>query len=205
MTVSSEVRRALYLNKKPPPRALSGRRERALVRRAAKGDSSAFGRLFSEYIDRVYAFVRSRIADEQEAEDVTSTVFLKAWEALPAFEDRGVPFAAWLFRIARNAVIDSYRRSGRDVEAPSEQMPEVEDENADPHESVLRSLEAEVVRVAVLRLTDEQASVVRFFWDMDVRETAAALGRTEGSVKALQHRAVRSLAKLIDGQAACDE
>lgn len=170
-----------------------------LVRRAVRGDVDAFGRIYDLHVDRVYSFVRSRVRSTHDAEDITETVFLKAFEAIRGFDRRGLPFAAWLFRIARNATIDFARRSGR--------MPDLVDDIAEhvgpaPDDVELQvdsRLDGEQVRAAVERLTEEQAAVIacRFFWDMDIRTTARVLDRTEGAIKALQHRALGGLARQL--------
>lgn len=168
------------------------------VRRACNGDARAFGRLYDEYADRVYAFVRSRVDSTADAEDVTATVFLKAWEAIRSYDDRGLPFSAWLFRIARNAVVDEYRRKARRP-VPVEETPET-GETAEPADvAAIAAADAERVRAAVGMLTDEQAAVIamRFWWDMSLKDTADALGKNENAIKALQHRAVRTLARLL--------
>lgn len=178
-----------------------------LVARASRGDAGAFGALYDAYADRVYAYVVARVRHHHDAEDVTVTVFLKAWEAIPSYDRRGLPFGAWLFRIARNAVIDHVRRRARApaiaevVEAEGLAAPDRVDEE------VLIRAEASRMRECVSRLGDEQAEVIvlRFFWGYDIAHTARATGRTEGAVKALQHRAVRNLAKMLreegrDGQ-----
>ncbi|MDO9557274.1 MAG: sigma-70 family RNA polymerase sigma factor [Coriobacteriia bacterium] len=171
-----------------------------LVAKAIAGDARAFGRLYDEFADRVYAFVRGRVVSTQDAEDLTATVFLKAWEAINGYDDRGIPFGAWLFRIARNAVIDSYRRTARVPEiASAEDAFEVMDVSAIVDERVFARLEVEEVCEAMDSLTEEQRSVLmlRFVWGFDVKESAQGLGKSEGAVKALQHRAVRSLTRLL--------
>lgn len=168
-----------------------------LIDRARKGDVGAFGRLYDEYADRVYAFVRTRTASAQDAEDVTATVFLKAWQSMPSYDDRGLPFSAWLFRIARNAVVDDHRRSVR-VPVPVEDP--TSGETIDGHEAaVIAKVDTERLRQAVRELTEEQSTVIalRFWWDMSLKETADALGKNENAVKALQHRAIRTLARML--------
>ena len=201
--------------------AMTERRLARTVRRACNRDARAFGRLYDEYAARVYAFVRSRTDSAQDAEDITATVFLKAWEAIGTYDDRGLPFAAWLFRIARNAVIDEYRRKAHrpvPIDEPIETG-----EVAQPTDlAVIARADAERVRAVVRMLTEEQASVIamRFWWDMSIKDTAEALNknpevaaaqkRYEASrqrpsqvsslpdpMKALQHRAVRALARLL--------
>ena len=178
------------------------RAERRLIRtveRACQGDTRAFGRLYDEYADRVYAFVRSRVDSAADAEDITATVFLKAWEAIGSYDDRGLPFSAWLFRIARNALVDEYRRKAHRP-VPVEEAPET-GETAEPADiAAIARADAGRVRAAVRMLTDEQAGVIamRFWWDMSIRDTAEALGKNENAVKALQHRAIRTLARLLE-------
>jgi len=175
------------------------RRIRRLVHRSTKGDARAFGRLYDEHVDRIYAFTRSRIANNHDAEDVTETVFLKAWGAIGCYDERGLPFSAWLFRIARNAVVDWHRRQGR-VPTPVEDCsPDTMDIGLDVEAVVISTADGEGVREALKTLTDDQAAVIvlRFYWDMSHAEVAASLGKTEGAVKALQHRAVQRLGVVL--------
>ncbi len=168
-----------------------------LVQRARKGDVVAYGRLYDEYADRVYAFARTRTRSVHDAEDVTATVFLKAWESIRSYDDRGLPFSAWLFRIARNASIDEHRRSAR-TPIPTEE-PAADRAIEGPDEAVIAKVDTEKLRQAVRMLTEEQASVIalRFWWDLSLKETAEALGKNENAVKALQHRATRTLARML--------
>jgi RNA polymerase sigma-70 factor (ECF subfamily) len=173
-----------------------------IVRRAVRGDAEAFGRIYDMYVDRIYGFVKSRVRNAHDAEDITETVFLKAFEAIKSYDRRGLPFGAWLFRIARNATVDHVRRQGR-IPDPVEDL-EVEAGAADTRvdEEAIASADAVVVREAVASLTDDQADVItcRFLFDMDIRATAKALDRTEGAVKALQHRALRNLARMLEDE-----
>jgi len=178
---------------------VSERHIEKLIARAVAGDASAFGKLYDSYVDRIYAYVRSRITSPHDAEDVTETVFLKAWEAISSYDDRGLPFTAWLFRIARNAIVDSYRRAGRapqlvDVSA-AETLPAADCVD----DVVLGVVETARLRDALATLTDEQAAVVamRFIWDMSLKDVAVALEKTEGAIKAMQHRALRALAGVL--------
>lgn len=171
-----------------------------LVAKAARGDARAFTRLYEEFADRVYGFVKLRMRDARDAEELTETVFLKAWQALPGYEQRGLPFSAWLFRIARNSVIDASRRAGRLplTSAEETELLLLADEEC-VDETALANLDAERVREAIGQLTEEQAAVVtmRFLWGLSLKDTAAVTERTEGAVKAMQHRAMRQLAKLL--------
>lgn len=169
-----------------------------LVAKAQRGDDVAFGRLYDAYADRVYSFVRSRTASTHDAEDVTATVFLRAWESLASYRDEGVPFAAWLFRIARNAAIDEHRRNGHRPE-PTEDLPDDTGCAESTEAVVVARADAEKIRGAVRLLTEEQASVIalRYWADLSLKETADVLGKNENAVKQLQHRAVRALARIL--------
>lgn len=169
-----------------------------LVHRAQRGDVGAFGKLYDVYADQVYGFARSRGCSAHDAEDVTACVFLKAWESIGGYEERGLPFSAWLFRITRNAVIDAYRRNSR-LPTPVEQLELDEEVLLTPEDAVVAQADAEQVREAVRELTDEQAAVIalRYWWDLSLKETAEALGKNENAIKALQHRATNTLARLL--------
>ena len=174
------------------------RGERRLVRRASHGDADAFGELYDMYADRVYGYCKARVGSVHDAEDLTETVFLRAYEAIGSYKDRGLPFGAWLFRIAHNVVVDHARRRARRPDEPGE-IPELGDDAPGPEESALVGCDAERVRACLTRLTEEQAAVItmRFLWDFDISETARVLGKSDGAVKALQHRALRSLARML--------
>lgn len=179
---------------------VTDRRLAQLIRRARRGDTNAFGKLYDEYADRVYAFVRSRTGSVHDAEDVTATVFLNAWESMASYDDRGLPFAAWLFRIARNSTIDEYRRCATRPVPIAELPPEADAEDG-PELRALATADAERIRAAVRSLTEDQGAVIalRYWSDLSLKETAAALGKNENAVKQLQYRAVRSLARMLAG------
>lgn len=171
-----------------------------LVRRATRGDTAAFGEIYDIYVDRIYSFVRARLNDPHDAEDVTAIVFTKAFEAVGAYDSRGIPFGAWLFRIARNATIDHVRRSARVPEPCEDLEDKIGPSDVLIEDMVARKVDSEAIRTCVERLTEDQAAVIacRYYFDLDVRQTARTLGRTPGAVKALQHRAMRSLAKMLE-------
>ncbi len=170
-----------------------------LVGRAIRGDAGAFGALYDVYVDRVYGYVRSRIGDGQDAEDVTGTIFIKLFEAIGGYDRRGIPFGAWVFRVSRNCVVDWARQQKRIAE-PVDPAHAGEDTWVPGVDvEVLRRAEAGRVRECVGRLGADQAAVLtaRFLFGLSVRETAEAMGRTEGAVKALQHRAVRNMMRML--------
>jgi RNA polymerase sigma-70 factor (ECF subfamily) len=186
---------------------VSDRHIEKLIARASQGDAAAFGRVYDLYVDRVFAFARSRVRTIQDAEDLTEVAFTKAWQAIGSYDDRGLPFTAWLFRIARNAVIDSHRKSERQPETVDISAAAALQDSLRVEDEVIMRLDSEHVRAALRELTEEQASVIimRFMWDMSLKDVADALGKTEGAVKAMQHRAVRSLATLLGKEADEDD
>jgi RNA polymerase sigma-70 factor (ECF subfamily) len=166
-----------------------GREAEAELIEAAQRDPAGFAVLYEDNFDVVYAFVARRVGDRTEAEDLTSIVFHKALAALPRYEWRGVPFAAWLLRIAHNEVARRQRR--RDTE-PLVAEPAVDD-------AELEDVERRATTFRLLRvLPAEQRRVLtmRFAHDQSLRQVAAALGKSEGAVKQLQHRGLETLRRL---------
>ena len=162
--------------------------DRSLIE-AAKADPARFVELYDRYVDRVYAFVSRRTQNRAAAEDITSEVFQHALASLGRFEWRGVPFVAWLFRIASNAVADRWREDSRESHDPPADVPDTRE---------LEELERRVILFQLVdRLPDVQRQVIqmRFVEEKSIREIAAALGRSEGAVKQLQLRALENLRK----------
>jgi RNA polymerase sigma-70 factor (ECF subfamily) len=168
-----------------------------LVDEARAGDAWAFGRLFDHYHLQVYRFVASRVRHPSDAEDLTQLVFVKAMEALPRYESRGVPFGGWLFRLARNAVIDHVRTSHEHADLA--QSVERAGTDAGPDELAVIRQEIEAVGAALSSLTDDQrdAIALRFFAGLSAREAAVAMGKQEGTVRGLQFRAIAALRRQL--------
>jgi RNA polymerase sigma-70 factor (ECF subfamily) len=165
---------------------------------ARRLDPAAVAAIYDAFADPIFRYVSFRIRSPEDAEDLTDQVFLKMIEALPAYDDRGLPFAAWLYRIARNLVVDRYRRSGREAVALSEGL-EARGREADPFAAAAGNLDREAVRAALGSLTDEQRQVVvlRFIEGWDVHEVALAMGRKPGAIHALQHRALHAMQRAL--------
>jgi len=164
-----------------------------LVDEARGGDAEAFAAIFDRYHEPVYRFIASRIHRPADAEDLTQLVFVKVLEALPRYESRGVPFGGWLFRLARNTVID-HVRTHRET-ADLEQVFDRVDQDRGPDEWAMTRQELESVRVALASLTDEQreAIALRYFAGLSAKEAATAMGKQEGTVRGLQFRAIAAL------------
>jgi RNA polymerase sigma-70 factor (ECF subfamily) len=163
--------------------------ERLLIE-AAQNDPSRFAELYESNFNRVYAFVARRVGDRDAAEDLTAEVFHEALRNLGRFQWRGVPFAAWLLRIAANVLADRWQRASRHPEVQADALPEAHEPGAD----------GELERRAMLfqlvdRLPGDQRLVLlrRFVDQKSVREIAQELGRSEGAVKQLQFRALETL------------
>jgi RNA polymerase sigma-70 factor (ECF subfamily) len=161
-----------------------------LVGAAQQGDPEAFGALFDHFYRPVYRFVAARVGRPSDAEDLAQLVFVKALEALPRYEARGVPFGGWLFRLARNVVIDHVRT--RREHSPLDVVAERADTGDGPDELALMRQEMDSVALALRRLTPEQREAIelRFFAGLSAREAAEAMGRQEGAVRGLQLRAL---------------
>jgi RNA polymerase sigma-70 factor, ECF subfamily len=173
--------------------------ERGLVE-AAQSDPAKFDALYELHFERVYAFLASRARDRATAEDLTSEVFQKALANLNRYEWRGVPFAAWLLRIAANSVIDHAKRSAREFPCPDDPPEPVAD--PDLQASELRAIEhrAQLFRlVGQLPEVQKQVMYERFVEQRSIREIAQRLGKTEGAIKQLQLRAVQNLRAQMEG------
>jgi RNA polymerase sigma-70 factor (ECF subfamily) len=167
--------------------------ERSLIA-AAQADPARFVDLYERYFHRVYAYVSRRTSSRAEAEDITSETFEQALTNLRTFEWRGVPFLAWLMRIAANALTDRWRRDARDAYDPPPDVADGRDADAIERRAMVFQL--------VDRLPDAQRQVIemRFVEQKSIREIAVALDRSEGAVKQLQLRALENLRRHLEGR-----
>ena len=172
-----------------------------LLTKAKMGEAEAFGELYERYAQSIFRFLYAHVTDRLDAEDLTEEVFLRVWRSLPGYQEQGVPFLAFLFRIARNALIDFYRRSGRSGQHMSLNVQPIPDLLADPSASVSVNLEYQEIRQTLTKLKDEYRTVLvlRFLNDLSPEETSRAMGRTPGAVRILQHRALVALRSLLEG------
>ena len=168
-----------------------------LVAEARSGDEWAFGMIFGHYHEAIYRYIASRVHRPSDAEDLTQLVFVKALEALPRYESRGVPFGGWLFRLARNAVIDFVRT--RHDHAELDMVAERAHGDAGPDEIAVIRQELDAVGAALATLTDDQREAIelRFFAGLSAREAAEAMGKQEGTVRGLQFRAIGALRRQL--------
>ena len=174
--------------------------ESRLVRQARSGDPDAFAQLYDAYMERVYRYIYFRVTDALLAEDLTSQVFLKAWEHLGQYQPGGSPFLAWLYTIARNLVIDHYRAQKESV--PLEKALAIPSEGQTVGEQVEFRFEIQAMRDALQFLTEEQQQVLilKFIVGLETREIARMMKKAEGAVRALQMRALQTLAKYLESE-----
>jgi RNA polymerase sigma-70 factor (ECF subfamily) len=168
------------------------RRETQLISRARQGDKEAFGDLYELHLEELFSYIYYRVSPKEDAEDMTEQVFLKAWENLSAF--RGdASFKSWLYRIARNAVVDHYRT--RKNHAPLDDNLPLVDEKAQPEEIVLAQDRAKRLIGALSGLSPlhQDIIVLRFINGLGPNEIAEIMERNVGAVRVLQHRALKSM------------
>ena len=170
-----------------PRRALRSDADERLLVEAAQADPARFAELYELHFERVYAFIAGRVRHRQEAEDLTSQVFQRALENLRRFEWRGAPFAAWLLRIAANAMTDRWQSVARQQDDPPPETPD----QAAAEDIERRALLFELVEA--LAPDQQRVIVARFVEEKSIRDIAQELGRTEGAVKQLQLRALTNL------------
>jgi RNA polymerase sigma-70 factor, ECF subfamily len=177
-------------------KALKKEADERLLIEAAQQDPARFADLYELNFERVYAYAIRRIGSRAEAEDLTADVFHHALANLKRFEWRGIPFAAWLFRIAANLLADRWQRSGREVADESQ----IESAQVGPEEIEEVDRRATLFRL-VSTLPEDQRRVVvmRFVDQKSIKEVAREVGRTEGAVKQLQFRALTNLRARMEG------
>jgi RNA polymerase sigma-70 factor, ECF subfamily len=180
--------------KAPKTEADTGNDELLLVE-AAQKDLARFGEIYERHFDRVYAYIARRVDNRDAAQDLTADVFHRALANIGKYESRGVPFGAWLFRIAANAIADKWKHAAKKTGNPSPQKIDAEklDLEAVEHRAQLfqcvRTLPAEQRRVIYMRFAEEKS----------IRDIAQTLRKTEGAVKQLQFRALQNLRERMSG------
>jgi RNA polymerase sigma-70 factor (ECF subfamily) len=174
---------------------------RALVARSRKGDANAFGQLYDRYLPEIVRYLTYRVGNPDTAEDLAQQVFLKAWQAIPRYEERGVPFKAWLYRMAHNLMVDHHRTRRPTASLEGIDLPEDPDA-ADPEaERQILAREAHAhLRAALDRLSEDhrQVLVLRFLLEKSAREVGEIMDRKEVTIRGLQMRALQALRREID-------
>jgi RNA polymerase sigma-70 factor (ECF subfamily) len=170
-----------------------------LVREAQAGDPEAFGRLYDHYVTMIFRYVYHRVGDRAMAEDVTSETFVRALRRIDSLSFQGRDVGAWLVTIARNIIRDHVKSSRYRLEVTTADMRDADRATDGPEDAVVQHLTNEQLLICVQQLNPEQQEciVLRFLNGLSVAETAAIMGKKDGAIKALQHRAVRRLAALL--------
>lgn len=173
--------------------------EAQLLIAAQDGDAEAFGQLYELYAPVIFRFLYAHLSERLDAEDLTEEVFLRVWRSLAQYQDQGLPFGAYLFRVARNALIDHYRRVRRTEPNLPLEEDILSDGHADPADAALAGMESKEIRKMLEELREDYRTVLvlRFISDLSPDETAEAMGKSSGAVRVLQHRALAALRKLM--------
>lgn len=170
-----------------------------LVKQTQKGDQAAFALLYDEFAQRLYAYIRIKVADTEKAEDILQDVFLKAWQGCRTLQIKDLNFSAWLYKVTANTINDFYRKKYREPNTvPLEEAKEV----AGVDDTALdagRRLEKRVIEQTLAKLPDHYKEVIelRFLQDFSVADTAQILGRNSITVRVWQHRAIKQLEQLF--------
>lgn len=175
------------------------REEQKLIDKAQEGDREAFGELYDRYVSKIYRFVFLKVGTQSEAEDITSQVFMHAWENIERYEHKGFPLSSWLYRMASNAVIDHYRtaKHAADIDSiPEDLFSEIPGDA----ERMDTARETELVQRAIKKLEVDQQNVIvmKFVNGASNKEISEALGKTEGAIRVIQHRALKQLKQITD-------
>lgn len=169
--------------------------EEQVLLRASDGDRDAFGELYQHYIERIFNYVYYRTGNLHDAEDLTARVFQRAMNHIRNYTDRGVPFSAWLYRIAHNLVANWHRDRSRRQEIPLNELPVVPSKEDRPETSLVRSQEQDALLRMIRQLPPERQHllILKFVENLSNAEIGQIMGRSEGAVKSLYHRTLLSL------------
>lgn len=167
--------------------------------RAMQGDKAAFGQLYDKFAGRIYNYIYYRTGSTQDAEDLTSRVFFRAMRHITNYKDRGVPFSAWLYRIAHNLVANWHRDSSRRQEVELEDGYRASKGDEHPEVALMESEEQNALLGLIRRLPEErqQLLILKFVEHMSNAEIGLVMDRTEGAIKSLYHRTLLSLREEI--------
>jgi RNA polymerase sigma-70 factor (ECF subfamily) len=168
-----------------------------LVKLAGAGDTGAFGELYDIYLDALYRFVSVRVGSRADAEDITEQIFVSMFTAINRYTDEGLPFEAWMYRIARNKVIDYYR--GRKPHVRLDEIAEVPDSRETPEVQTEKSLTREAVLRCLTRIapTYQEIIILKYIEDKTNEEISIILEKPVAHVRVLQHRAIEALRNIV--------
>jgi RNA polymerase sigma-70 factor (ECF subfamily) len=172
-----------------------------LIQLARQGDVQAYGEIYNRYVVKIYRYFMAHLDNEHDAEDLTEEVFFRIWKALSNYQEKGIPFYGMLFQVARNGLIDFYRRSAQTKQLVSIDDISIADQGLDPGEIVIKNSRHKELRQAMKELREDYRTVLalRFLSGLSPEETSKVMGRSQGAVRVLQHRALTALRELLDG------
>jgi RNA polymerase sigma-70 factor (ECF subfamily) len=176
--------------------------EEEVLAKAARGDREAFGNLYEQHVERIFNYVYYRTGNLHDAEDLTARVFQRAMNHIAKYDDRGVPFSAWLYRIAHNLVANWHRDRGRKQEIPLSDVPVVPSKEDRPETWLVRSQEQDALMRHIRRLPPDRQTllILKFVEDLSNAEIGKIMGRSEGAIKSLYHRTLLALRDELSGQ-----
>jgi RNA polymerase sigma-70 factor (ECF subfamily) len=177
-------------------------KEEDVLARASQGDKDAFGELYERYTERIFNYVYYRTGNVHDAEDLTARVFQRAMNHIQNYTDRGVPFSAWLYRIAHNLVANWHRDRSRKQEIPIDDLPVLPARSDHPETTLVRTEEQDALLRLIRRLPPERQNllILKFVENLSNAEIGQIMGRSEGAVKSLYHRTLLALRDEIGGQ-----
>ncbi len=176
--------------------------ENEILKNASQGDKEAFGLLYERYAERIFNYVYYRTGNIHDAEDLTARVFQRAMNHIVNYVDRGVPFSAWLYRIAHNLVANWRRDSSRRQEISLDELPVLPARSEHPERNLVRSQEREELLRMIRSLSAERQTllILKFVEDMSNAEIGKIMGKSEGAIKSLYHRTLLSLRDQLQEQ-----
>jgi RNA polymerase sigma-70 factor (ECF subfamily) len=173
--------------------------EKQLIERAIRGEASAFGLLYDRYQTQIYRFIYLKVSHREEAEDLTHQVFLKSWQNIGGYKFQGFPFSSWLYRIARNQIIDYYRGKKNNLNIEEISELKIDDSSVEIIEILDNNSDVKKIKEAIKQLNPNHQDIIilRFIEELSLKETASALKKSEIAVKLLQYRDVKNLKKIL--------
>jgi RNA polymerase sigma-70 factor (ECF subfamily) len=168
-----------------------------LIERAKRGEVEAFGCLYERYLESIYRYIRTRVAEDRTAEDLTETVFLRAYESLSRYKEKGLRFSAFLYQIARNLLVDHYRQ--KEEELPLESADQISVSPSRIDDIIVIQDQVDRLRVGLEALPEEYREIIRLrvLLELSTTECAQWTGRSEGAVRVLLHRAMKALKRQV--------
>ncbi len=168
-----------------------------LIERAKRGEVEAFGCLYERYLESIYRYIRTRVAEDRTAEDLTETVFLRSYESLSRYKEKGLRFSAFLYQIARNLLVDHYRQ--KEEELPLESADQISVSPSRIDDIIVIQDQVDRLRVGLEALPEEYREIIRLrvLLELSTAECAQWIGRSEGAVRVLLHRAMKALKRQV--------